>query len=223
MLVLAIDTASADCAVCLLDAAAGRVLAARTETIGTGHAERLMGQIAGVLEEAGRTYRDLARIAVGVGPGSFTGVRIAVSAARGFALALGIPAVGVSALEGLAADAHAIAGVSVLAVIDAHRGQVYCQPFDAAGVPEAAPAVLPLAEAAALASRSTVIAGTGAPLLSAIGADRGAVLADRATGGIETVARIAAARAPGAPPVPLYLRAPDAKPQAGFAVARAKA
>ena len=218
MRLLAIDTSASHCAVCVLDDAAGTTHR-DVRDIGTGHAEVLMGQIAGVLEQAHLTWSDLDRIAVCVGPGSFTGVRVGVSAARGFALALGIPAVGVTTLEAIAADAVPLAGGrSIFAAIDARRGQLYFQPFDEAGVATADPRAVPVEQALAMVQSGTVVAGNGAALLDA----EGAVLADAASGDIGTVARLAAARAPGAAPVPLYLRSADAKPQTGFALPRAE-
>ena len=218
MRLLAIDTSASHCAVCVLDDAAGTAHR-DVRNIGTGHAEVLMGQIAGVLKQAHLTWSDLERIAVCVGPGSFTGVRVGVSAARGFALALGIPAVGVTTLEAIAADAAPLAGGRpILAAIDARRGQLYFQPFDDAGVATADPRAVPVEQALAMVQSGTVVAGNGAALLDA----EGAVLADAASGDIGTVARLAAARAPGAAPVPLYLRSADAKPQTGFALPRAE-
>lgn len=222
MLVLAIDTASADCAACLFDTGSGRVLASRAETIGTGHAERLMGQIGEVLAEAEKAYDDLERVAVSVGPGSFTGVRVAVAAARGLALALKVPAIGISTLEALAADARDTKpGVPALAMIDAKRGQIYAQAFGADGAAVNEPAVVPLEETEALALPGSIIAGSGGSLLAGSVSPDCLLFGDRSTGAIATFARLAAIRDPVASPVPLYLRAPDAKPQAGFALPRA--
>jgi tRNA threonylcarbamoyladenosine biosynthesis protein TsaB len=222
MLVLAIDTAAAACAACLYDAAAGSVLAEKSETIGTGHAERLMGMIAEVLAQAGKTHADLGRIAVSVGPGSFTGVRTGVAAARGFALALNIPAIGVSTLETVAADAVPLAGGKpILAVIDAKRGQLYRQAFDASGRASGEPKIMQTEEALGEMGTDCILAGSGGPLLSAAGAGNTRLLEMRASGAIATFALLAAHRVAGPAPKPLYLRAPDAKPQAGFAVARA--
>ncbi|TAN02274.1 MAG: tRNA (adenosine(37)-N6)-threonylcarbamoyltransferase complex dimerization subunit type 1 TsaB, partial [Rhizobiaceae bacterium] len=134
MNVLAIDTAANLCAACIYDAAADVVRSRRVLDIGKGHAEHLMGTIAGTLEEAGLSYRDLARIAVSVGPGSFTGVRVGVSAARGLALALKIPAIGVSTLEALAAEARAaFPDRTVAAMIDGRRGDLYLAGYDRDG------------------------------------------------------------------------------------------
>src|SRR6266404_2143129 len=104
MLLLAIDTAGPDCAVALARSGAdgGKILVRTSERIGRGRAERLMPMIESALAEAGADFADLDRVAVTTGPGSFTGVRVGIAAARGLALALDIPAVGVRSLDALA-------------------------------------------------------------------------------------------------------------------------
>ena len=95
--VLAFDTSAAHCAAAVI--CGERVLAVRVEEMGRGQAERLMPLLEEVLAEAGIGWRDLSLIGVGIGPGNFTGIRLSVAAARGLALGLGIPAVGVSLFE----------------------------------------------------------------------------------------------------------------------------
>src|SRR5690348_11165768 len=122
MILLAIDTAASLCAACVYDSAAGQELGREVIDIGKGHAERLIGVIDGALGQAGMTYKDLDRIGVSIGPGSFTGVRVGVATARGLALALGVPAVGVNTLEALAEEAHEkLPDRAVLAAIDGRR------------------------------------------------------------------------------------------------------
>jgi tRNA threonylcarbamoyladenosine biosynthesis protein TsaB len=89
-----------------------------------GHAERLMPMVGEVLASAGCTPRDCTRFITTVGPGSFTGIRVAIAAARGFAVATGRPAVGVSTLQALAHDLLA-SHATVLAVVDARHGHAY--------------------------------------------------------------------------------------------------
>ena len=103
MLLLAIDTAGPVCAVALARAADGgpEILTRIEERIGRGHAERLMPMIEEALTCAQKSFDDLDRIGVTIGPGSFTGVRVGVAAARGLALALDIPAVGVGSLDAI--------------------------------------------------------------------------------------------------------------------------
>ncbi len=223
MIVLAVDCAASLCAACVYDAAAGRELGRHVLDLGTGHAERLMAVIAGALEEAGKAYDDLDRIAVSVGPGSFTGVRVGVSAARGLALALKIPAVGITTLEALAAEAlAAYPGRQVLAALDAGRGEIHAALYDEALRPRHGPAAATLEEMAAMAGeKRPVLAGTAAGAIADAaggGFDKGPLAA---TADIAVYARLAASRPAGEKPRPLYLREADARPQAGFVLPRA--
>lgn len=120
-LILAFDTSAAHCAAAVL--LGDRVLASRVEVMAKGQAERLFGLLQDLLSAAGKDWPDLRAIAVGTGPGNFTGIRIAVSAARGLALSLEIPAIGVSTFEALA---HGLPR-PVLASIDARREQTFIQ------------------------------------------------------------------------------------------------
>lgn len=122
-LILAIDTTAAHCAAALLSG--GRVLAQRFEPMVKGQAERLMPMVEEILRDASRKPRDLNGIAVCTGPGNFTGIRIAVAAARGLALSLGIPAIGVSRLEALAHGAEH----PVTALLDGRQDHVFAQSF----------------------------------------------------------------------------------------------
>ncbi len=133
LLILAFDTSAAQCAAALVYG--DMVLAEKSEAMTKGQAERLFPLLEEVLVEGGKRWADLDRIAVCTGPGNFTGVRISVSAARGLALSLDIPAVGISAFEALAFGSEGNTSV----VLDARRGQVYRQDFRdglAIGVPE---------------------------------------------------------------------------------------
>ncbi|MFL0694126.1 MAG: tRNA (adenosine(37)-N6)-threonylcarbamoyltransferase complex dimerization subunit type 1 TsaB [Agrobacterium tumefaciens] len=215
MIVLAIDTAGVDCAAAVFDSKADKLIGSVSETIGRGHAERLMAMIDEALADAGLALGDIERIGVTVGPGSFTGIRVGVASARGLALALGVDCVGVSTLEVLAQTMSATDG-SILAAINAHRDQVYAQSF-VNGVPQDEPLLLELDDYLARAAASGVVLVGSA---SALVADRNAE-----TGPdhypIEIVARISAVAKAQGKPKPLYLRGPDAKPQTGFAVSRA--
>ena len=100
LLVLGFDTSAAHCAAALLSG--DRLISARQEEMAKGQAERLMPMIEEMLADVGLSWRDLTLIGVGTGPGNFTGIRISVAAARGLALSLGIPAIGIGAAEALA-------------------------------------------------------------------------------------------------------------------------
>ncbi|MFD3190952.1 tRNA (adenosine(37)-N6)-threonylcarbamoyltransferase complex dimerization subunit type 1 TsaB [Sedimentitalea sp. HM32M-2] len=184
-LILAFDTSAAHCAAALLSG--DRLLADRREDMTRGQAERLIPLLEEILSEGGASWRDLTALGVGIGPGNFTGIRIAVSAARGLALALNIPAVGVSGCQ-----ARAWLDPDRVPAIPAPRDQVYlCDPGDL----RAAPRLLPRSEAASIA--------------------RHALLTDPSPPGLaEAIARIAAAnwRDTTVPPAPLYARAADAAP-----------
>jgi tRNA threonylcarbamoyl adenosine modification protein YeaZ len=225
MKILAIDTAAEWCAACLFEEGSGRVLGLEARDIGKGHAEALMGVIGAALDRAGASYRDVEAIAVSVGPGSFTGVRIGVATARGLALALKVPATGVTTLAALAFEAEPLArGRPVLAVLDARRDEFYAGLYGPDGTVHAAPAILDLKAATALAGLSRpLVVGTGARLVAeAVGLDaESTAMPDRRTAGIECFARLAARQGFGGErPRPLYLRGPDARPQDGFALPR---
>lgn len=126
MTVLGIETATSVCGVALVRN--GVPAAAREEVQRNIHAERLLPLIAAVLDEAGCTPAGLSGIAVSIGPGSFTGLRIGLSAAKGLAWAHGLPVVGVSTLHALALRAASVvSGGWILPVLEARREEVYCQ------------------------------------------------------------------------------------------------
>jgi tRNA threonylcarbamoyladenosine biosynthesis protein TsaB len=222
MNLLAIDTAQEKCSVGVV--AGDRPPVLLSEIIGRGHAERLFPMIAAAMAEAGLAFADLDRIAVTVGPGSFTGLRVGIAAARGLALVVGCPVAGIGALAVLAETARETVGnVPVLAVLDARRGEVYAQSFDAEGQAVGPPEAGAAPEFAARLSRETVLAGSGASLVAAeLGADRVVRIAHHDSApDIAALVRLAlAAPPPTESPRPLYLRAPDARPQAAAAVER---
>jgi tRNA threonylcarbamoyladenosine biosynthesis protein TsaB len=218
MLILAIDTALDACAAAVLDTNAGQLIAAESQPMKRGHAEALMPLIARVMKNAGLPFTALDRIAVTTGPGSFTGLRVGLSAARGIALAAGKPAVGLTTLSAYAAPAVNANGENpVMSAIDARHGHVYYQAVSADGDALILPRVAPIEEALE-ASR------IGAPHLVGNAAR---ILAERwpthalppssvdaqAAPDIAWVAWLGAAADPDiAPPRPYYLRSPDAKP-----------
>lgn len=222
MNLLAIDCAANLCAACVYDAGAAKELGREVRDLGKGHAEHLMAVIEAALRAAGAGYRDLGAVAVSIGPGSFTGLRVGVSTARGLALALKIPAIGVTTLEGLAAEAEAaFPGRAALAVLDAGREEFYVALYGKALELTYGPAATSLSGATDIArGAAAVLAGTGASQIvkSAGGSfDVGPVAA---TADVATYARLASAKGAGEKPKPLYLRGADAKPQAGFILPR---
>jgi tRNA threonylcarbamoyladenosine biosynthesis protein TsaB len=207
MIILGLDTCLSACSVAVL--ADGVVLAAESEPMARGHQERLAPLAARVMERAGLAFDRLDRVGVTVGPGSFTGLRVGLAFAKGLGQALGVPVVGVGALEALA---EPLAPGLVFAAIDARRGQVYLQAFRD-GLALMAPDALVLETAAARLAEFhdtslPVLVGTGAVLLAA--ALPGAQVNPAEGCDPAAVARLAAGRGP-VPPRPLYLRAPDAR------------
>lgn len=232
MNILGIDTSFESCSV----AAGSGLLSARPqitgrlETMATGQAERLMPMIQEVMGEARLTFSDLHRIAVTVGPGSFTGMRIGVAAARALSLALKVPIVAFTSLEVMAMSAQfrgfdPARGALAIA-IDARRGQVYFQPFLPGEPPECeTPRLVTIADAAALPGEGGLtFAGSGGGLVAeaarAAGRTAEAILPGLAPSMADALKYSAVRRTVAAAPRPLYLRPPDAKPQEGKSLAR---
>jgi tRNA threonylcarbamoyladenosine biosynthesis protein TsaB len=199
-----------------------------------GHAERLFPMIAEAVHGAGADFRSLDRIAVTLGPGSFTGVRLGIAAARGLALAAGKPVVAATSLavmahraeEMLAEMDEPLAGRRLVVAVDARRGALYVQSFAAGAVETTEARLLTPAEAArGLAPGRVVIVGSGAPAVAALAQEAG-VAAEPRFPDLQPHARNLAAMAvrlaPASQVSPLYLRLPDVRPQDEAALARAR-
>jgi len=227
MNVLAIDT-------CLgaLSVAVGREYGGRYCVIeayderATGHAERLAPLIEAQMARAGLAFRDLARVAVTLGPGSFTGVRTGIAAARGLRLTAGVEVVGLSSLAVMAHRVFEVAEPEfatrpLLVAIDARRGRLYTQLFASGALsPMSEPEEMTAAAAAALAVKHAArVAGSGAPAV--VEADAAVEVACTA---LEPHAGDLAWLASSLQPLdgvdPIYIRPPDAKPQADKRLAR---
>ena len=206
MIVLGLDTCLSSCSVAVLDGE--RVLASAREVMARGHQERLAPMARQVMAQAGVAFDQLQRIAVTVGPGSFTGLRVGIAFAKGLAAALDLPTVGIGSLEALACQA----GGLVFAIVDARRGQVYVQGFEdgrALMAPDAVTAETAAARIAELSmGRPFTLVGSGAVLLADLA--RGAAVIAAEGADARDVARLAMTREPW-PLKPLYLRAPDAR------------
>ena len=211
MLILSVDTALQRCSAAILRD--GDVLSVEIEDREKGHAERIAPMTAAAFKEAGVAPTDLDRIGVVIGPGGFTGVRVALSFARAMGLATGADIVGVTSLEALA-NAASVDGADVASVIDARRGQVYAGLYRN-GVCIVAPFVeAPAAAQARLAeaaSEKVLVVGTGASLMPPY-AGWTAAPVDAQIDPVVVAKLAAAAPKPAGPPAPLYLRSPDAKP-----------
>jgi tRNA threonylcarbamoyladenosine biosynthesis protein TsaB len=231
---LALDSADATCSAALWDSARpspAALLGHRRLAPGRGQADHLIALIDDLMRALGLDYRALDLIAVNHGPGSFTGVRSAVAAARGLALAAGLPVLAVGSLEALAAAVPAGPG-TLLAALDARRGQVYVQAFDRQQRPQGAPALrTPQQAAAELAAGPLRLVGSGAGLIREQLPEGRPIPILTAELDARWVAKRAAARlASGERPQdgdtlrPLYLRPPDARPPTPLvAPARAQA
>jgi tRNA threonylcarbamoyladenosine biosynthesis protein TsaB len=216
---LAIDTALEACSVAVLRDGAGAVTF--SEIIGRGHAERLFGMVDAAMREAGLAFPELDRIAVTVGPGSFTGLRVGIAAARGFALATGRPAIGVGTLDAHAFSARETAGaVPVLALLDAHRDEIYGQRFHADGTADGPAEVAAADHFAARLRPGDILAGSGSDLVAAHARQAAEIVHRMSAPDIRAVGALGREATPDGAPRPLYLRPPDAKPQAAKAVAR---
>ena len=217
MKILALDAAAGACSAALWRD--GRVAARRYELRARGHAELLVPMAQAVMREAGLDYAALDAFAVTRGPGTFTGLRIGLAAARGFALAAGLPLIGLTTLEVLAAGVpEALARGAILAVLEARRGEVYVQAFGAGLEPLCDPAALaPDAALALVAERRPVLVGDAAPRLARLFGARAVVAPGDGQPDAAVAARLAASRPPpppGTAVAPLYLRAPDARMRA---------
>ena len=215
MSILALSTSTPRASVALLDG--DHLLATTSHDDPRGHAEHLFTLIDRTLSSAGRDRADVHLVACDVGPGSFTGTRIAVSSAKGISLALGVPVVGVVSLEALAAHATSTSppGALVVAAIDARKDELYLAVYDA-GAPLLAPSHVPAsdvaARVAAIVRDRPFVTIVDAPSFAAFapGAQQALVAFPEAA----WIARLAAARPPIDPAdlAPLYVRAPDAVP-----------
>ncbi len=200
---LVIATATAACSIAVLDG--GLVAAARHEVVGRGHAERLVPQIAELLADADRP----SSILVDCGPGSFTGVRVGLAAARALGLGWGVPVRGCSGMALIAAGifANNTAPQGLCVALTGGHGEIFVQRFIRA----------PFAALADLASLTPEAAAATVPDALVVGSGAAALVAARGWGDAhEAFPRAADARLlPSAfvnlPPIPIYGRAPDAK------------
>ncbi len=229
MKILAFDTAMNACSVAITDGAV--VLGHVHEKRRRGHAETLMPLIESLMREADIRYEMLDLIAVSIGPGTFTGLRIGLAAARGMALAARKPVVGITTLEALAAavPCEIVGNQPVIVASDARRGELYLQVFERLATPalifpKTDPmAIRPEEALPIIGSDPAVLLGSGVPLLAQLpefhSSQYHLPALDHDPDALH-IARLAKARglpAPGTPPpAPLYLRAPDAKLPGGI-------
>ncbi|QBR71097.1 tRNA (adenosine(37)-N6)-threonylcarbamoyltransferase complex dimerization subunit type 1 TsaB [Beijerinckiaceae bacterium] len=217
MKILAIDTALPAISACVLDDSAETPEAQETIPMERGHAEALLPLIDRVMARVEGGFESLGRVAVTVGPGSFTGLRVGIAAARAIGIACEVPVTGVSTLAALAAPLILEQKPGLVAVaIDARHGNVYFAAFGPDGRAILSPRIATVREAVrSLGAGPVRLAGSGAQLLAIEAAATGteAEIA-RENVGVEIVfvAKLGLLADPVmAPPRPLYLKAPDIK------------
>jgi tRNA threonylcarbamoyl adenosine modification protein YeaZ len=196
-MILALDTSTAACTAALFDES-GDCIARRDEVIGRGHAERLVPMIAEMLEG-----RSADRILVGVGPGSFTGIRVGIAAAHGLAIGWGAELAGMSSLALLAAGTG---GSEVAVAVQGGHGELFVQEFDASGEPVTELRNLPPAAAAAETKAALVIGSGARQLVDARGSGEARDAWPAAADALRLPPQLR-----NLPPKPVYARAPDAR------------
>lgn len=226
MRVLAIDTALAACSVTVFETSSEELGGVSSIDMERGHAEALMPEIARVVEAAGG-FDKIERVAVTVGPGSFTGLRVGLAAARAIGFATGVPVVGVTTLSAIAAPVL-VAGEglgSVASAIDARHGRVFFELYGGDAATLSPAKLVDAAEAARLIGpNGAQVVGSGAALVVAAAANPKVTRADARHHAPDPiwVARLGALCDPAdAAPKPLYLKAADAHPQQRGLIARA--
>jgi tRNA threonylcarbamoyladenosine biosynthesis protein TsaB len=225
MRIFAIDTALEACSAAVFDTETDTVIARESNAMARGHAEALMPLIARVMAKAELDFAQIDRIAVTTGPGSFTGMRVGLAAARGLGLAAGKPVVGLSTLSAFAAPfLNADETLPVVIAIDARHDHVYLQVLAAGGRTIVAPRIATIDEAVRLARGGKPrVVGNAAALLERAWPtnDPPSQVEPCAAPDIEWVARLGATAVEATSPAkPLYLRAPDAQPQNAAQLAR---
>jgi len=219
MRILAIDTALGACSACVLEAGVAEPLAQEQLAMDRGHAEALMPLVERVMKSVEGGFSSLDRVAVTVGPGSYTGLRVGVSAARAIGLAAGIPVVGVTTVAACAAPLIGReSGRVIAAALDARHGQVWFQALTSEGKPLVSLRQVSYRDAARTIGAGPVsLVGSSALAVAneawAIGLDA-VVVDDTRAPDIAWVARLGLIADPeNAPPRPLYLKAPETTPQ----------
>jgi len=222
-LILALDTTTNLCACAV--SRGGELLARISADIGKGHGEYVMGQMDDLLARAGVSIGEIDRLGVGCGPGSFTGIRVGVALVRGLALALEVPAIGISRFAAIQyLVPRKLRPLTI--ILRGYGGVLYAQHFDAAGCPISEPFQGAVEEIAACLLPQSILSGAGAVQVAEIvKVQTGLAPLVVEVDPLDEIEAIAAltAKAPLdalRPPVPLYLRAPDAKPQVNFALPR---
>ncbi len=222
MRILAIDTSCAACSVAVYDGVSRVTLSRRSQPMAHGHAEALGPMVEAAMAEVEGGFASIGKIAVAIGPGSFTGIRIGLAMARAMGLTLDVPVVGVSTLAAFVAPLIEEPQPGILvSAIDAKHGSVYFQAFESTGRQLFAPRVSPFRDAArAIGAGPARVAGDAAGpfAIEALGAGVECEPFPTPYPDIVAIARIGLAAKPEDWPArPLYVKPPDAKPASGAA------
>ncbi len=216
MLILAVDTTHKACSAAIYDTEQadkqGGVCGYQYDEMPKGHAEKLPEMIHQTLAASGVSFNQIGKIVATTGPGSFSGVRIGLSAAKGFALSLDLPLVGIGSLEAVAAGVEVFLTSRVLAAFDARRNEIYVQLFEN-GQSVTQPDILTPQEAALLAGdQTTIIVGSACDILMPLNTNLIKTTANDLPDA-RVAARLGAKRKTDGPVHPIYLRRADAKAQ----------
>ena len=219
MLILAIDTALGAVSACVYDSEADHILASERIVLNRGHAEALVPILERLSNAVPGLFAAIDRVAVTIGPGSFTGIRVGVAAARSIGTACDIDVVGVSTLQALAAPLLGSENVNVASAIDARHGNVFFECFDSKGSTIHKAALLTVRDAVArMGAGLTLLTGPGATLVAIEAWSQGRkveVVGELVSPAIHFVARLAAiSDSEESPPQPFYLKAADVTPSA---------
>jgi tRNA threonylcarbamoyladenosine biosynthesis protein TsaB len=229
MRILAIDTSCGAASVAVVESGRAGPLAVISRPMARGHAEALAPMVEEAMRGVEGGFPSLARIAVAVGPGSFTGIRVGLAMARAMGVALAIPVVGVSTLAAFAAPLLSEPRTGIIAsTIDARHGSVYFQLFEASGRPLGPPRCdTPRECVRAIGAGPAWFAGDAAALVASEAQRAGLPYdldAARVAPDIVALARMGLAVDPSKSPArPVYVKPPDARPNSAEPIARAPA
>ncbi|MEO0496633.1 MAG: tRNA (adenosine(37)-N6)-threonylcarbamoyltransferase complex dimerization subunit type 1 TsaB [Pseudomonadota bacterium] len=216
---LALDTSGPACSVAVADCSTGQVVGSKTVAMDRGHAEAIIQIVGGLLSECSLSFDRLCKVAVCIGPGSFAGLRVGLSAAKGYALAQNCQLVGISAFDAHAKGAPPAHRQATWIALDGRRGEVFMQRVD-----EPASATrLNLADLSDFDFQDSCIYGPFAAEVATaahLAGDR--AIASPRVADIREIARLGLQADAAIHPANLnYMRGADAKPGAGFSIRRA--
>lgn len=225
MNILAIDTSLDCCAVAVKVGDSEDSIFADSKKISEGHAEQLPKILESVLSRSGLEIREIDRLGVTIGPGSFTGMRVGIAMAKGIAFVLKVPVVGISTLEAIAGEAlKTIEENPVMVIQEANRNEYYVQQFNSDGSSKTDIMVVAKDEIVGILAEEVVLAGSGvAEIEREYGAEfRLGISKSNSTPAIEIVCGLTAVSSePHQAPAPIYVKSPDAAPKKGMAVLHA--